>query len=92
MGKNALAAINPGLPILCYYMGVGLYVGGTVICGRLLGARDNNKADKVFSQMVVTARVICILTSITVLRKSETSCCTLRIMRKHMASIRQVSR
>ena len=68
VGENALAAINLGLPILYFYLGVGLCVGvgGTVICGRLLGARDKNKADQVFSQTVVTAGVICILTSIAV--------------------------
>lgn len=68
VGENALAAINLGLPVLYFYLGVGLCVGvgGTVICGRLLGARDKNKADQVFSQTVVTAGVICILTSIAV--------------------------
>lgn len=42
VGENALAAINLGLPILYFYLGVGLCVGvgGTVICGRLLGAKD----------------------------------------------------
>ena len=65
--ENALAAINLGLPILYLYLGVGLCVGvgGTVICGRLLGAGDKNKADQVFSQTIVTAGMICILTSIT---------------------------
>ena len=68
VGENALAAINLGLPILYFYLGVGLCVGvgGTVICGRLLGAKDKNKADQVFSQTVVTAGVICIVTSIAV--------------------------
>ena len=38
VGEDALAAINLGLPILYFYLGVGLCVGvgGTVICGRLL--------------------------------------------------------
>lgn len=68
VGENALAAINLGLPILYFYLGVGLCVGvgGTVICGRLLGARDKNKADQVFSQTLVTAGVICTLTSLVV--------------------------
>lgn len=68
VGENALAAINLGLPILYFYLGVGLCVGvgGTVICGRLLGAKDKHKASEVFSQTVVTAEVICILTSIAV--------------------------
>lgn len=69
VGENALAAINLGLPILYFYLGVGLCVGvgGTVICGRLLGAKDKCKASEVFSQTIVTAAVICIVTSFVVL-------------------------
>lgn len=68
VGENALAAINLGLPILYFYLGVGLCVGvgGSVICGRLLGAKNNNKGSEVFSQTIVTASVICILTSLAV--------------------------
>lgn len=68
VGENALAAINLGLPVLYFYLGVGLCigVGGSVICGRLLGANDKVKASEIFSQTVVTALVICILTSIAV--------------------------
>ena len=68
VGENALAAINLGLPILYFYLGVGLCVGvgGTVICGRLLGAKDKHKASEVFSQTLATAVAICILTSIAV--------------------------
>lgn len=69
VGEDALAAINLGLPILYFYLGIGLCigVGGTVICGRLLGAKDKHKASEVFSQTVVTATIICILTSLVVL-------------------------
>ena len=65
VGENALAAINLGLPILYFYLGVGLCVGvgGTVICGRLLGAEEKHKASEVFSQTLATAGMICILTS-----------------------------
>ncbi|MDY3998761.1 MAG: MATE family efflux transporter [Blautia sp.] len=68
VGENALAAINLGLPILYFYLGVGLCVGvgGTVICGRLLGAEEKHKASEVFSQTLATAAAICILTSIAV--------------------------
>ena len=50
VGENALAAINLGLPILYFYLGVGLCVGvgGTVICGRLLGAEEKHKAFRSF--------------------------------------------
>lgn len=69
VGENALAAINLGLPILYFYLGVGLCigVGGSVICGRLLGAKDKNKASAVFSQTVAAAVAICIVTSLAVL-------------------------
>lgn len=68
VGENALAAINLGLPILYFYLGIGLSigVGGSVICGRLLGAKDKNKADQVFSQTVVTAVIVCIIMSLAV--------------------------
>lgn len=48
------------------YVGLCVGVGGTVICGRLLGAEEKHKAPEVFSQTVVTAVAICILTSIAV--------------------------
>lgn len=69
VGEDALAAINLGLPILYFYLGVGLCVGvgGTVICGRLLGAKNKHKASEVFTQTVVTATIICILTSLVIL-------------------------
>ena len=69
VGENALAAINLGLPILYFYLGIGLCigVGGTVICGRLLGAKEKDKASEVFSQTIVAATVICIIASFVVL-------------------------
>lgn len=65
VGENALAAINLGLPILYFYLGAGLCVGvgGTVISGKLLGARDSKKASEVFSQTAVTAAVVCAILS-----------------------------
>ena len=65
VGENALAAINLGLPILYFYLGVGLCVGvgGSVICGRLIGAKEKQKASKVFSQTMVTAVGVCIIIS-----------------------------
>ena len=68
VGEGALAAINLGLPILYFYLGIGLCVGvgGTVICGKMLGAKDSRKASEVFSQTIVTAVVVCILASLAV--------------------------
>lgn len=69
VGESALAAINLGLPILYFYLGIGLCVGvgGNVICGKLLGAKNRDKASEVFSQTIVTAALTCILTSFAVL-------------------------
>lgn len=69
VGENALAAINLGLPILYFYLGLGLCigVGGSVISGRLLGAKDKNKASQVFSQTLVTVGIVCIIISFAVL-------------------------
>lgn len=65
VGENALAAINLGLPILYFYLGAGLCigVGGSVISGRLLGAKERQKASEVFSQTMVTAVYVCIIIS-----------------------------
>ena len=57
VGDNALAAINLGLPIL---------YGGSVISGRLLGAKNRPKASEVFSQTMVTAVVIGVILSLAV--------------------------
>ena len=69
VGQDALAAINLGLPILYFYLGIGLCigVGGSVICGKLLGAKDRRKASEVFSQTALTAVALCVLLSLAVL-------------------------
>lgn len=69
VGENALAAINLGLPILYFYLGIGLCigVGGNVICGKLLGAKNKHKASEVLSQTVITSVTICIVISLVVL-------------------------
>ena len=66
VGENALAAINLGLPVLYFYLGVGLCigVGGSVICGKLLGAGDKQKASEVLSQTHITALAVSIATSV----------------------------
>lgn len=65
VGEQALAAVNLGLPILYFYLGVGLCigVGGSVISGRMIGAKQKEKSNKVFSQTIVTAAIVCVLTS-----------------------------
>ncbi len=68
VGENALAAINLGLPILYFFLGIGLCVGvgGSVISGRLLGKQNRKIASEVFSQTMITSVVICIVTSVIV--------------------------
>ena len=68
VGDNALAAINLGLPILYVYLGAGFCVGvgGSVISGRLLGAKKRQKASEVFAQTMVTAVVIGVILSLAV--------------------------
>ena len=66
VGENVLVAINLGLPILYFYLGAGLCigVGGSVICGRLIGAQEKQKASEVLSQTMVTAVGVCIIISL----------------------------
>lgn len=68
VGENALAAINLGLPVLYFYLGVGLCSGvdGSVICGKLLGAKDREKASKVLSQTHITSLAVSIAVSLLV--------------------------
>ena len=68
VGQNALAAINLGLPVLYFYLGTGLCigVGGAVICGRLLGAKERKKASEVFSQTIATAVLVSVAISVIV--------------------------
>lgn len=66
VGEEAIAAINLGLPVLYFYLGLGLCVGvgGSVICGRMLGAKDESKASRIFTQTVATSLIVCIVTSV----------------------------
>ena len=68
VGDSALAAINLGLPILYLYLGTGLCVGvgGSVISGRLLGAKNRQKASEVFAQTIVTEIAISAIISLVV--------------------------
>jgi len=60
VGKNAIAAMNLGLPIVYLYLGLGLLVavGGSVIAGIALGAGEEKKSCDIFNQTVLTALVI----------------------------------
>lgn len=68
VGDDALAAINLGLPILYFYLGLGLCigVGGSVISGRLLGGRERQKSSEVFTQTIITLAIISTVISVAV--------------------------
>ena len=65
VGKEGIAAVNLGLPILYVYLGIGIMigVGGMAIAGMALGAQDSGKCIGVFNQTVVTVAVAVIAVS-----------------------------
>lgn len=66
VGSEGLAAINLGLPLLYFYLAVGLMigVGGSVIAGISLGEQNYHKAKNVFNQSVVLTFGASVLISI----------------------------
>lgn len=69
VGKEGIAAVNLGLPILYVYLGVGimLSVGGISIAGMALGAGDRKKSNDVFNQTVATTAIISVILSMLVI-------------------------
>ena len=65
VGKEGIAAVNLGLPIIYLYLGVGLMVsiGGVAISGMALGANDLKTCNQVFRQTIVTTMVFSVLIS-----------------------------
>ena len=63
IGKEGIAAVNLGLPILYVYLATGLMVGvgGITIAGMALGARDIKKSNDVFNQTVVSGIIVSVL-------------------------------
>lgn len=57
VGKEGIAAVNLGLPVVYLYLGVGLMisVGGVAIAGMLLGSGDREGCNQVFRQTIFTA-------------------------------------
>lgn len=68
VGKEGLAAVNLGLPIVYLYLALGLMisVGGVVIAGMALGSGDNRTCNSVFNQTMFTVIVLTVLLSIVV--------------------------
>jgi putative MATE family efflux protein len=66
VGKEGLAAVNLGLPIVYLYLAVGLMVsvGGVAISSMALGGEDIEKCNSVFNQSMCTALGITALLSI----------------------------
>lgn len=63
VGKEGLAAVNLGLPIIYLFLGVGLMisVGGVAIAGMALGEQNIKKCCDVFNQTIWTAIVLTIV-------------------------------
>lgn len=68
IGKEGLAAINLGLPVLYFYLAIGLMlsVGGIAISGMALGAGELKKCKSVFNQTMLTTLLTTVVISIIV--------------------------
>ena len=66
VGKEGLAAVNLGLPVIYLFLAVGLMVsvGGAAMAGMALGAKDLARCGQVFRQTVVTAAALAALTAL----------------------------
>lgn len=68
VGKEGMAAVNLGLPIVYLFLAVGLMigVGGIAIAGMMLGAGKIKECNQVFRQTMVTTTIVMVLLSIVV--------------------------
>lgn len=66
IGKEALAAVNLGCPIIYLFLGIGLMfsVGGISISGKILGSGDNKECKNVFNQTNFSVITVSILLSV----------------------------
>lgn len=60
VGASALAAVNISMPSFYVFAAVVfmLAVGGSVMCGKFLGEKDQESASAIFSKMLYTALVV----------------------------------
>ena len=60
IGSGGLAAVNLGLPVLYFYLALGLMVGvgGSVICGIENGAGNYKKASDIFNQSMILTLLV----------------------------------
>ena len=65
VGKEAIAAINLGLPIVYLYLGLGLMisVGGSVLASMALGAGDKESGNAIFNQTMLTTVLVSLAVS-----------------------------
>ncbi len=65
VGKEGIAAVNLGLPIVYLYLGVGLMIsiGGVAMAGMALGAGEGETSNRIFRQTVVTTIAAALLIS-----------------------------
>lgn len=56
VGKEGIAAVNLGLPIVYLYLGVGLMIaiGGVAMAGMALGAGEGEASNRIFRQTIAT--------------------------------------
>lgn len=68
VGKEGIAAVNLGLPILYVYLGLGIMVGvgGIAIAGISLGAQNTKKSNDVFNQTIMSTIIVSITLSVLV--------------------------
>ncbi len=67
VGKEGIAAVNLGLPIIYLYLGVGLMVsvGGAAAAGMAQGAGETDSCNQIFRQTAAAALVFSVLLSCT---------------------------
>lgn len=68
VGKEGIAAVNLGLPVIYLFLGIGLMVsvGGVAIAGMEFGAGNQEKCNQVFRQTVATTGIFSALTGMLV--------------------------
>lgn len=62
-GGRALAAINIVLPVFSLVMGLGIMLctGGSVICATFIGEKDYPNASKIFSKVIISNIILCLI-------------------------------
>ncbi|MCI8888823.1 MAG: MATE family efflux transporter [Hungatella sp.] len=65
VGKEGIAAVNLGLPIVYLYLGVGLMVsiGGVAMAGMCLGGGDREGSNQIFRQTIAVTALLSLIIS-----------------------------